>query len=270
MLDLSRTSAAATVSLRNGTASSTQIGSDILTRSGLVSHIENVTGGSGDDNLGGDASDNTLIGGAGKDVLNGLTGADTMVGGLGDDNFFVDNAGDSVVENFGEGIDTVMVTLTSYTLGANVENLRFIGTGNTPFTGTGNTLDNMMAAGAGVTASVTLDGGAGNDNLFGGTPDDVLIGGLGNDTFTGGGGKDVFKYLASGFGNDIITDFGASPNNNQDLIDFRGSGATSVTLAQQGTSTILTAYQGASVMGTIKLMSTNTGSITAGVDYRLV
>ena len=175
-----------------------------------------------------------MIGGAGKDVLDGLTGADTMVGGLGDDNYFVDDVGDSVVENFGEGIDTVMVTLTSYTLGANVENLRFIGTGNTPFTGTGNTLDNMMAAGAGVTASVTLDGGAGNDNLFGGTPADVLIGGLGNDTLRVAAARTSSSIWRRGFGNDIITDFGASPNNNQDLIDFRGSGATSVTLSQQG------------------------------------
>ena len=55
MLDLSRTSAAATVSLRNGTASSTQIGSDIAYSFRMVSHIENVTGGSGDDDLSGDA-----------------------------------------------------------------------------------------------------------------------------------------------------------------------------------------------------------------------
>ena len=45
-----------------------------------------------------------------------------MVGGAGNDVYFVDNAGDLVVENAGEGIDAVFST-AHFRLSANVENL---------------------------------------------------------------------------------------------------------------------------------------------------
>ena len=57
--------------------------------------------------------------------------------------------------------------LDAYTLGANVENLTFIGAGN--FTGTGNALANAIT------------GGAGNDTLNGLAGADTLAGGGGND-----------------------------------------------------------------------------------------
>ncbi len=38
----------------------------------------------------------------------------------------------------------------------------------------------------------TLDGGAGDDQLFGGSGDDRLIGGIGADTLSGGGGNDTY------------------------------------------------------------------------------
>ena len=60
----------------------------------------------------------------------------------------------SVIENSGEGTDTVRTTLAAYALSANVEHLRFIGVGN--FTGTGNDLNN------------DIYGGGGNDTLYGG------------------------------------------------------------------------------------------------------
>ena len=45
-----------------------------------------------------------------------------MVGGAGNDTYFVDNAGDAVIENANEGTDTVFAAVT-YGLTANVENL---------------------------------------------------------------------------------------------------------------------------------------------------
>lgn len=70
----------------------------------------------------GNALDNRLTGNDQNNILDGMGGADTMIGGKGDDSYYVDNAGDKIVEQAGEGVDTVYAT-TSTTLSANVENL---------------------------------------------------------------------------------------------------------------------------------------------------
>jgi Ca2+-binding RTX toxin-like protein len=90
---------------------------------------ETADGGAGNDTLNGNGGSDTLIGGAGNDTLNGGAGADTLVGGDGDDIYDVDNAGDIVTEQSGEGLDLVRTTLLFYTLGSNVENLTFTGAG---------------------------------------------------------------------------------------------------------------------------------------------
>ncbi len=53
-------------------------------------NIENITGGSGNDTLTGDAMANTLKGGDGDDTLEGGAGVDTLIGGNGDDFFHID------------------------------------------------------------------------------------------------------------------------------------------------------------------------------------
>ena len=128
-----------------------------------------ITGAAGGDTLSGAGGDDTLNGASGNDLLDGGTGNDTMVGSTGNDVYIVDAAGDVVTEGSNGGTDEVRTSLASYTLGANVENLRYTGTGD--FTGTGNTLAN------------TLTGGAGNDLLDGGSGIDTMIGGTGNDVY---------------------------------------------------------------------------------------
>ena len=97
-----------------------------------------------------------------------VAGADTLVGLAEDDAYYVDNAGDVVVEQVGEGYDFVE-SIVSHTLTANVEELRLIGAAN--ISGTGNALDNM------------LWGNVGNNRLDGGAGNDAMGGAEGNDTY---------------------------------------------------------------------------------------
>ncbi|MEF8748709.1 MAG: calcium-binding protein [Candidatus Accumulibacter propinquus] len=144
----------------------------------LAANVENLTltgtlaiNGTGNDlanTLTGNAAANTLAGGLGNDLLNGGAGADILQGGAGDDRYVVDNAGDQVVENVGEGNDTVLTAFT-YALVNNVENLTL--TGTAAINATGNTLAN------------TLTGNSANNILNGGSGEDILKGGVGNDTY---------------------------------------------------------------------------------------
>src|SRR5207248_10881505 len=93
--------------------------------------------------------------------LDGGAGADTMAGGAGNDYYYVDNTGDVVTEALNAGIDTIDTTLTSYTLGDNLENLTF-GT-EEDVSGTGNMLDNYIID---VLGHSTLSGQDGNDTLL--------------------------------------------------------------------------------------------------------
>jgi Ca2+-binding RTX toxin-like protein len=144
---------------------------------------------------------NTMLGSAGNDVLIGGGGADTLKGGLGSDTYEVKEVGDVVVENAGEGTDTVWAYV-NYALAANVENLVFTNAvGN--MTGTGNALNNLLVGSAG---------------------DDILIGGGGSDTLRGAAGADRFVLTTltdSGVGvalRDVIADFVSGT----DKIDFTG------------------------------------------------
>ena len=168
-------SAAAGVDVRlNGSAPSARNDGDGATD--ILISIENLTGSAFDDLLVGDGASNVLSGGLGRDTLLGLGGNDRLVGGSGaanqmqggqGDDTYVLTASDTVVELSGEGTDTVETTLSAYTLGTNVENLAYLGTG--AFTGTGNAAAN------------TLTGGTGADVLKGLGGDDILHGGAGTD-----------------------------------------------------------------------------------------
>ncbi len=129
---------------------------------------DTIHGSDGNDSIEGNAGNDALYGDAGNDTLDGGTGIDTLNGGLGNDTFKVDGVSDVVQEASGEGSDTVIASISNYTLASNVENLQLSGIS---LNGVGNELDNSII------------GTAGNDTLNGGLGADILIGGLGNDTY---------------------------------------------------------------------------------------
>jgi RTX calcium-binding nonapeptide repeat (4 copies) len=192
-------------------------------------------GGQGDDAQLGGAGGDELWGDVGNDTLNGGAGADAMIGGAGNDTYVVDTVADLVVENVGEGIDslnaTVSINLAAY---ANVENVALLGSGTINATGTngvnrltGNAGANtLLALGGndlvnggggndaidGGTGNDVLDGSIGNDTLIGGTGLDTLYGGTGRDSLTGGADADVFAWRSTaeagfGIGRDVVADF---------------------------------------------------------------
>uniref|UniRef100_UPI00290590D6 CARDB domain-containing protein n=1 Tax=Roseobacter sp. HKCCA0434 TaxID=3079297 RepID=UPI00290590D6 len=172
---------------------------------GLEANVENLIGLDQNGNymnryFSGNDLDNRIQTGSGNDVLGGGGGNDTLVGGNGDDTYYVEDAGDVVVELANEGTADRIVASVDYTLSANVEDLTL--EGGADIDGTGNDLDNVIVGNGGSNA---LDGAGGDDDLSGGTGIDTLDGGTGNDTLTGGTGNDTFVF-ASGDGADTITD----------------------------------------------------------------
>ena len=115
-------------------------------------------------------SNQTVNGSAGNDFMDGGKGMDKTIGGAGDDTHYIRDAGDNAVERPNEGIDTALVSIRAYTLGANVENLTSTyGSGGVYV---GNSLNNIMT------------GGASSDVLTGGFGADLFVASRGNDKIT--------------------------------------------------------------------------------------
>jgi Ca2+-binding RTX toxin-like protein len=144
-----------------------------------------------------------------------LQGADVLAsnvleGGTGNDTYVVYAASDQVIENFGEGTDSVRSSF-SYALGDNVENLTLTGAG--AINATGNGLANV---------------------IVGNSAANLMTGGGGGDTLTGGAGADLFRFMAlsdsAPAGADLITDF-IGGKKGGDRMDLSAIDANANTLA---------------------------------------
>ena len=123
--------------------------------------IENLVGGGGDDDLGGNASANRISGGTGNDTIQSDEGNDTLYGGDGDDSLIGHYSYDDVTFYGGAGADTLEG-----------------GAGN----------DLLVGGGAETDTSDSLDGGNGDDTLIADGGDSRIEGGAGNDLIYGGSG----------------------------------------------------------------------------------
>ncbi|MFO0187232.1 MAG: hypothetical protein ACK55J_11455, partial [Alphaproteobacteria bacterium] len=202
---------AVTVSLAVGTSSGAD-GNDVLTR------IENVLGGNGNDSILGDSLANLLDGGNGNDTLNGGSGTanDTLIGGAGTDLASYDGATTPVTVDLSNGSSSGAFGTDSLT---SIENV--LG-GNGADSILGDSQSNVLDGGAG---NDTLNGGNGNDDLAGGNGNDILLGAEGNDTLNGGNGNDS---LFGGEGNDTLgggdgTDTLNGGNGNDSLLGAEGN-----------------------------------------------
>ncbi|TND01465.1 MAG: Ig family protein [Gammaproteobacteria bacterium] len=120
--------------------SGAQIADDFLINVTTTRNVVSGTG--GNDALSGTSAADLMYGYAGNDSLDGAAGADVLIGGLGDDTYVVDNTGDVVTENAGEGADLVQSSVTYTLTNVNVENLTL--TGTTAINGTGNAANNVL------------------------------------------------------------------------------------------------------------------------------
>jgi Ca2+-binding RTX toxin-like protein len=246
-----------------------------------------LVGSADDDLLVGGLGNDTIRGQGGNDTLDGSVGRDALEGGSGDDVYFVDHAGDEVIERSNSpvaalvlpgaeaglagvsGITDAVIAAVNYSL-ANfryVENITLTGAARVA---TGNALANMMIGsdGAdtlnGAAGKDSIEGGSGSDKLVGGAGNDRLDGGEGNDRLLGGTENDVFLWsegddtIDGGGGSDTLKvisgnlDLVALENNrivNIETIDLTGDSGTVLTLLKSDVLALSTTTDVLKVLG---------------------
>lgn len=183
----------------------------------LFSEVENLNLTAGDDYVEArmDTAGLNISLGAGDDVIYSGNAANTLDGGDGSDTFHIGRGNDTIIGGEGgtdvdmlsgaEANDALDITFTGDEAGtysdADGDSGSFTEVEAFELTAGNDVLD-----GSASNASITVDAGAGADDITGGAGDDNITGGGGDDTLTGGAGDDVF-VLADGFGADVITDF---------------------------------------------------------------
>ncbi|EGF93055.1 hemolysin-type calcium-binding repeat 2 copies family protein [Asticcacaulis biprosthecium C19] len=181
------------------------------------------------------------INGTGNGLNNVLTGNganNVLTGGAGNDTYYIQNAGDNVVELGGGGTDVIYSAVT-YSLNARyAEIINLTGTAN--INATGNSLSNTLT---------------GNDGI------NTLNGKGGTDILTGGLGADIFLF-ETGAGSDTIADFSAFQNDSINVNAYTGGIANNGLVTQAGGNVLIT-LGGSNVI-------TVTGAVVADVLAHMV
>ncbi len=170
----------------------------------LLSGIENIIGGSGDDQFTGTASTNILRGGAGADRLvmsaQSSTGTiDIFDGSAGTDTADFSQFGSAVWLDITTAASSARTNDTATTAGGTLRQIaNFSGIENI----SGSAFSDILT---GDGASNTITGGNGNDNMFGGySGNDILSAGAGDDYLRVGTGNDVYDGGGNGAAGDTL------------------------------------------------------------------
>lgn len=187
------------------------IGGDIYDRNSAVDNViiggdDVIYGGAGDDDIFGEVvfGDGVTSVSGGNDVLYGGAGNDEVRGQTGDD--FIDGGSGNDTLDGGVGYDILSYRTAK---GGVAVNLLVVGAQNTLGAGVdsivgfegleGSRYDDTLR---GNNVSNEIDGGAGNDLIFSGAGSDILIGGVGNDTLNSAG--QTSDLLIGGEGDDLL------------------------------------------------------------------
>jgi Ca2+-binding RTX toxin-like protein len=176
--------------------------------------VENVNGGSNNDNITGNALANRFTGGAGNDALSGAGGNDIY-------NFDTDTAlgADTITETFGGGIDTL-----NFSGSTNIVTVNLGTVGN-------QTVNNNLTLNLTTTEMENVTGGSNNDSITGNALNNTFIGGAGNDTLIGAEGNDSYNFdTDTALGMDTITEVSGGGT---DTLNF--SGSTNIVTVNLGT-----------------------------------
>lgn len=185
----------------------------------ILTNVENLLGGAGNDTLSGSAGANFINGLGGKDFILGLAGDDVLRGGSGNDTLRPGTGKDTLLGESGsdmadyserafpvqlsnddvanDGVagesDNIGVDIERVAGGAGADRLDLFGAGAIAYGFGGNdTLRGTDGNDAlfGGDANDRIDGFGGNDYIEGNAGDDLLYGKRGNDTIVGGIGND--------------------------------------------------------------------------------
>ena len=200
------------ISNRSGTIHGNDLDNQLSFGSGSYGPGGSLYGGAGNDLLQGGTQASSLYGGIGNDtlragsgatadILDGGEGDDYMAGGRGSDTYFVDSAGDIIVELKDPNAYDMDVVFSSvdYALSDNIERLELLGGA---IVGTGNAQDNILV---GNDANNILEGGQGTDRLYGGSGADTYVYSLGD-------GFDYIYEIGNESGVIDVLKFGADIN----------------------------------------------------------
>lgn len=193
--------------------------------------IDFIDGGDGDDNISGDKGNDTMIGGAGNDRLSWIDGdgSDTISGGTGSDTVAFTGASTVTQPNGVRVPGDDILSLTFDTTSQNVflrrtnlapvtlkidsverfeisgvegnDNLTvgsLIGSGVSSIRFSGGAGNDFLDARNNGTATMSVFGDGGNDNLLAGHQSDRLEGGDGNDSLFGNSGNDILIGVNTG------------------------------------------------------------------------